>query len=190
MIKNDFSKGPQGWCSYEYHASIVTGQNVFILTTWEAEGGVGGGGYVWTDHTRWSCDAPEKPLSILPLLNYPGWTDGDPVDLLGSELSVYLRGDGLNLDGAECYFWAHVGGTRWHCNGHPIEISDGRWAEAPARFTLVDDADLWYLSWTRFEQPAPLSEVLAGAHSYGFSFVGFAGEVTGRLALGGFEITK
>ena len=38
MIKNDFSKGPQGWCSYEYHASIVTGQNVFILTTWEAEG--------------------------------------------------------------------------------------------------------------------------------------------------------
>ena len=190
MIKNDFSKGPQGWSSYEYHASMVAGQNIFILATWEEDGGVDGGGYVWADQARWSCDAPEKPLSILPLIVYRSWTDEDPVDLRGGELSVYLRGDDLKLNGAQCYFWAHVGGTRWHCKGHPIGIGEGCWTDAPTRFSVVDDEALWYMSWTKYPEPASLSEVLAGSHSYGFSFVGFGGEVTGRLALGGFQITK
>ena len=191
MIENSFERGPEGWCSYDYHASIVAGQNIFILATWEEEGGVDNGGYVWADQTRWSCDAPEKPLSILPLLAYRNWTDEDPVDLRGTELAVHLRGDELDLDGAECYFWIHVGGTRWHCKGHPIEISDGRWADEPARFKLVEDKALWYMSWTKYpDNPASLGEAMAATHSYGFSFVGFTGEVTGRLALGGFEIGR
>ncbi len=100
IISNSFEKGPETWCSYEYHASMVAGQNIFILATWEAEGGVGNGGYVWVDQSRWSCDAPEKPLSILPLIQYRGWADEDPVDLRGAELAVYLRGDDLALNGA------------------------------------------------------------------------------------------
>ena len=41
MIVNRFSKGPEGWCSYDYHASIVSGgRNVFVLATWEGSGGV------------------------------------------------------------------------------------------------------------------------------------------------------
>ena len=33
-MKNSFTKGPEGWCSYDYHASVVADRNVFILTTW------------------------------------------------------------------------------------------------------------------------------------------------------------
>ena len=33
-VKNTFTKGPEGWCSYDYHASMVfAGRNIFILTT-------------------------------------------------------------------------------------------------------------------------------------------------------------
>ncbi len=126
VIENRFALGPEGWCSYEYHASVVAGENIFILTTWSPNGGVGDGGYVWVDQTRWSADTPEKPLSILPLIRYQSWGGEGPVDLRGAELSVSLRGDGLQLNGAQCYFWAHIGGTRWHCSGHPIEIADGQ----------------------------------------------------------------
>ena len=42
MIKNDFDKGPEGWCSYDYHASMVAdGSNIFILATWAAQGWCG-----------------------------------------------------------------------------------------------------------------------------------------------------
>ena len=40
-LRNTFRKGPEGWCSYDYHASMVAGeQNVFFLTPWEKNGGV------------------------------------------------------------------------------------------------------------------------------------------------------
>ena len=69
-VVNTFADGPEGWCSYEYHASMIAGANYFVLTTWAANGGVGDSGYVWADHTRWSTDAPERPVSILPLILY------------------------------------------------------------------------------------------------------------------------
>ena len=107
MITNHFDKGPEGWCSYDYHASMVSGgHNVFILSTWVREGGVNNSGYVFTDHTRWSADTPEKPLSILPLIFYRGWINEDPVDLRNACVSVYLRGDSLKLDGVQCYLAA------------------------------------------------------------------------------------
>ena len=188
-IKSNFTKGPEGWCSYEYHASIVAGTNIFILTTWSPTGGIDGGGYVWADHTRWSADAPEKPLSILPLIRYQNWVGEGRIDLRGAELGVSLRGDGLALNGAACYFWAHIAGTRWHCSGHPIEILEGRWPDEPTRFTLANDEARWYHSWSRDPaQPADLEQVLANAESFGFSFVGFGGEVSGRVSMGFFEI--
>ena len=190
MIRNGFARGPESWCSYEYHASMVAGgTNVFILATWAPSGGVDGSGYVWTDHRRWSADTPEQPLSILPLLFYRSWIGADRVDLRGAEVSVYLRGDQLRLDGARCLFWVHGHGTRWHCASQPLAIADGSWAAAPSRVSLRNDESLWHRSWTIDPNaPVGLDRVLGDAESYGFSFVGFSSEVSGRLSMDEFEI--
>lgn len=188
MIQNRFEKGPEGWCSYDYHASMVAdGQNIFILTTWAREGGVDGGGYVWTDHRRWSADTPEKPLSILPLLHYQNWIGADPLDLREAEVSVYLRGDTLKLDGASCYFWVIGPGARWHLTSQPISIPEGKWGEEPARLRLRNDESLWHRSYA--PGLGSLDAVLSKTTSYGFSFVGFTAEVTGRLSMDEFRIT-
>ena len=187
-VVNTFEKGPESWCSYEYHASVVAGQNYFVLTTWAERGGVDDGGYVWADHTRWSTDAPEKPMSILPLIHYRNWADEPPTDLRGTELSVQLRGDDLALGGAECYFWAHTSGTRWHRNGHPVPIADGHWGE-PTRVRLESDESGWHKSWVRDRAiEASLETVLGSSTSYGFSFVGLSREVSGKLSMGSFAI--
>ena len=192
MVKNSFDRGPEGWCSYDYHASMVSGgRNIFILTTWDKEGGVDNAGYVWTDHTRWSADTPEKPLSILPLIFYRSWVDAGPLDLRGAEVSVYLRGDDLRLDGAQCFFWIHGGHTRWHCIGHPLAIEEGGWPSEPSCFALPSGEGGWHCSWSMDpDHPAPLGQLLQQAESYGFSFAGFSGEVTGRLCLDEFEIRR
>ena len=190
MIRNSFDRGPEGWCSYDYHASIVAGgQNIFILATWEEGGGVGDSGYIWVDHTRWSADTPEKPLSILPLILYRSWVNADPIDLRDAEVSVYLRGDDLQLDGAKCFFWVHGQHTRWHYISHPLTISEASWPCEPLRFTLRDDETLWHLSWSMDPlNPLPLSRLLGQVGSYGFSFVGFSSEVTGRLCMDEFSV--
>jgi hypothetical protein len=192
MIKNSFSKGPEGWCAYDYHASIVAdGQNIFILATWAKGGGINGGNAIWVDHRRWSADTPEKPLSILPLLHYRNWVDADPVDLRGCQVSVYLRGDNLRLDGAKCYFWVNAPGTRWHYTAQPLTITEGTWASEPQRFILHDDESLWHRSWAANPATAlSLTDMLGNALSYGFSFVGFTSEVSGRLSMAEFEIRK
>ncbi len=191
MIRNSFEKGPQSWCSYDYHASMVNGgTNVFIQATWVPQGGVDNSGYIWTDNTRWSADTPERPLSILPLLFYQNWIDGDPVDLRNTELSVFLRGEGLNLDGARCFFWVHANHTRWHCTGQPLNISNGDWSGEPERVPLSSDETLWHLSWSGAKEPATLDTALGGALSYGFSFVGFTAEVSGRLCMDDFAIER
>jgi len=189
VVMNTFGKGPECWCSYDYHASIVAGgRNIFILTTWE-KGGVGNCGYVWADHTRWSADTPEKPLSILPLLFYRSWANADPIDLRDAEVSVYLRGDDLQMDEAQCLFWVHCWGGRWHLSSRPLHVSEGKWSAEPLRFALPDDETLWHHSWPRHPQKSkPLTEVLGGVLSYGFSFVGFSSEVRGRLCMSEFQI--
>jgi hypothetical protein len=192
IVRNTFSKGPEGWCSYDYHASMVSGgRNIFILATWERDGGVGQSGYVWVDHRRWSADTPEKPLSILPFIFYRNWVNEDPVDLRGATVSVYLRGDDLRLDGAQCLFWVHGAGGRWHLNSRPLAISEGQWAPEPLRFALTNDEALWHHSWPRNPRTSrPLADILQAAHSYGFSFVGFSSEVTGRLSMAQFTIQR
>ena len=191
MIRNSFARGPEGWCSYDYHASIVAGgNNIFILATWEKEGGVNNSSHVWVDHTRWSADTPEKPLSILPLLFYRSWVNAPPIDLRDAEVSVYLRGDNLQLNGTQCFFWVHGVGGRWHYNSHPLAISDASWSPEPLRFSLRNDEQLWHHSWPRDpDKSRLLDEILAQVHSYGFSFVGFSSEVSGRLSMDEFEIT-
>ena len=192
MVKNSFDKGPEGWCSYDYHTSfVIGGPNVFILATWQKAGGVGNSGYVWTDHRRWSIDAPEKPFSILPLLFYRGWVNADPINLVNAEVSVYLRGDDLRLAGAQCFFWVLGGNTRWHYVSHPLSISDGRWSSKPLGFVLKPDEKLWHMSWTMDpDKPTALCPILAQVESYGFSFVGFSQEIRGRLCMDEFEVRQ
>ena len=191
-MKNSFERGPESWHSYDYHASMVSGgHNVFVLATWVRGGGVDDASYVWTDNTRWSADVPERPVSILPLIFYQHWIGEDPIDLREAKVSVHLRGDDLELYGAQCFFWVHGGGTRWHCTGSPIEIAEGRWNPEPSRITLTNDESLWHRSWSgKRPMPASLDSVLAEAVSYGFSFAGFSAEVTGRLSMSQFEIVS
>ena len=187
-VANTFEKGPEGWCSYHYHASMVANTNYFVLTTWDVRGGGDNSGCVWAAHTRWSTAAPERPISILPLILYRNWVGEPSIDLRGAELSVQLRGDDLKLAGAECYFWAHTSGTRWHCGGRPVEITDARWGE-PSTLLLESDESVWYKSWTRDPKiEASLDEVLGSTTSYGVSFVGFSHEVAGKLSMSSFEI--
>ena len=196
MIRNNFDIGPEGWHSYDYHGEIVTGAGIFVLATWQREGGVDGSGFIWADQSRWSTDVPERPISILALIHYRNWVGLGPVDLRQAEVSVYLRGDDLKLYGATCYFWVHSPGVRWHFSGNPIPIMERHWAPEPSRFVLENDESLWHRSYSSEEfqrrsygQGGPrLDDVLGEVHSYGFSFIGFDREVQGRLSLGKFEI--
>ena len=190
MIRNTFDKGPESWCSYDYHWSIVDrGTNIFILTTWQASGGVNDSGCIWCDETRWSADTPESPVSLLPFITYVNWTGGEPLDLREARVSVYLRGDGLQLHGARCYFWVVGPGGRWHLASQPLHISDGAWAKSPNVFTLHNDESLWHRSWSADPaNPPALNDLLANAVSYGFSLVEFGQEPRGKFSMDEFEI--
>ena len=191
MIRNTFEIGPEGWCSYDYHASMVADvRDIFILSTWRRGRGPGGSNCVLVDHRQWSADTPESPVSILALMTYRRWMNLGPVDLRGAELSVHLRGDGLATDGAACYFWAATPLNRWHLTSQPLHISDGCWADEPNRVTLVNDEAKWHNSWAGIPpERKSLDTALAGAISYGFAFVGFRSEVTGRLSMAEFTVT-
>ena len=191
MITNTFAIGPEGWCSYDYHASMVAdGRNVFILSTWRPGEGPNQSNCIMVDHRQWSADTPESPVSILPLLAYRNWVGLDPIDLRGAEVTVYLRGDDLITDGAACYFWVHTPLNRWHLTSQPLHISDGCWADEPNRFMLVNDESQWHNSWAgNPPKRKSLDSALAATHSYGFAFVGFRSEVTGRLSMAHFTVT-
>ena len=113
----------------------------------------------------------------------------------GARVSVYLRGDDLELGGAQCYFWV-VGrggergsGGRWHYASNPLHISDGRWADEPNVFTLHNDESLWHRSWSVDPtDPPSLDDLLRRCSSYGFSFVDFGQLPRGRFAMDELEI--
>jgi hypothetical protein len=107
------------------------------------------------------------------------WTCGKP------EVSVYLRGDHLDLKGAQCYFWAldQEIGTRWHYVSQPLRVNQDQWGK-PLRFRLKNQEARWHRTWARTpSNPASLDEVLRTCDSYGFSFLNFSGEVTGKLSM-------
>ena len=189
-MKNTFDFGPESWCSYDYHASIVAnGNNIFILTTHSKTGGVNNSGYVWTDEKRWSTDTPEVPMSILPFIFYRNWIGEEPINLENASISVYLRGDNLNLYNAKCYFWVYSNNTRWHNTSFPLIISEGKWATKPEKIDIFSDESNWNNSWKGLlENPVPIKEVLRNCESYGFSFVGFEEEVRGKFSIDEFEI--
>ena len=160
---NTFDAGRESWQIYDYTGGSGN-QNVFYLTSWEERGGVGDSGYVWADDSRWRIDTPEDPHSILPLILYHRWIAEDleegasttprptgfreeeALDLRGARVSVHLRGGDLDLKGAQCYFWVHSRGTRWHYTGRPLKIHHGEWGP-PEHLVLVNDESLWHRSW-------------------------------------------
>lgn len=183
-IANHFDTGDDGWSIYDYNGG--SGKNdVFYPVTWEKTGGVKNSGYVWGDDSRWRIDTPENPHSILALIHYRTWVKAKPVDVRNAEVSVYLRGDKLDLKGSKCYFWVNRPGTRWHLTSQPLKITEGKWGEKQT-FTLKNDEKLWHRSWAA--NPAPLNDILQTCHSYGFAFVGFSEEVTGKFAMDEFVI--
>jgi len=131
----------------------------------------------------------ESPVSLLPFITYVNWTGGEPLDLREARVSVYLRGDGLQLHGAQCYFWVVGPGGRWHLTSQPLHISDGAWAKEPNAFILRNDESLWHRSWSADPaNPPALDDLLASAVSYGFSLVGFGQEPRGKFSMDEFEI--
>ena len=57
VVKNVFDKGPESWCSYDYHGSVVTGRGrVFVLGNWEREGGLNDAPYISCEETYWTPD--------------------------------------------------------------------------------------------------------------------------------------
>jgi len=188
-INNHFEKGPESWCSYDYHASVISGTNNFVLATHEKNGGINDSGYIWVDQTRWSADTPESPISILPLIFYRNWINEKAINLLNAKISVYLRGDNLQLDGAQCFFWILYNNTRWHYIDVPLVIGENKWANKPELFSINPDESKWNNSWSIIpNHPEPLLSVIENCESYGFSFVGFKQEPKGRLGMDAFTI--
>lgn len=180
-----FESGAQHWQVYDYTGGKRGGPSVFYPVTWERTGGVKDSGYVWGDDTRWRIDTPEKPPSILAFFTRRSYAGKGAVDLRGARVSVHLRGDKLDLKGARCLFWAFSDdkGTRWHYRGKPLTVPDGKWSEKQT-LVLEGDEKRWHRSWARDpKRPGRLADVLATCDSYGFSFVGFSDEVTGRFAM-------
>jgi len=184
-VTNSFNSGAEGWQVYDYNGGIAGGGNVFFPVAWERSGGVDNSGFIWADDSKWRIDTPENPHSILALIIYQSWVKAGALDLRDAELSVCLRGDKLDLKGAKCYFWVldNQKGTRWHYTAQPLTISEDRWGEKQ-KLVLKNDESLWHRSWSRNPQnSASLDEVLGDCDSYGFSFVGFSDEVTGKFSM-------
>lgn len=184
-IVNDFNKDREGWQIYDYNGGKQGGGNVFFPASWEKSGGVGDTGYVWGDDSRWRIDTPENPHSILAFIIYRDWVKGKALDLREARMSLHLRGDKLDLKGGKCLFWAlnNAKGTRWHYAKEPLKITEGKWGEKQT-VVLSNDEKLWHRSWSRNpDKPASLDEVLGVCDSYGFSFIGFSEEVTGKFSM-------
>jgi hypothetical protein len=197
---DNFDAGAEGWQVYDYNGlpfPQTGGTNVFYPVTRESSGGIGNSGYIWGDDSRWRIDVPESPNSILSFIIYRGWVGGQTLDLRNATVSVYLRGDSLDLNGADVYFWAlnknFPGGKggRYHYTSQPLQVSEGAWG-TELSFVLQNDESLWHNSWQRVpSDPVNLNDLLANADSYGFSFVGFptGEEVTGTFSMDSLVIT-
>ena len=198
-LRNAFDHDTEMWQIYDAAQSVELLKQVgperfhdiYYAPTWERTGGVNNSGYIWADDARWSLDEPETPRSILALMVWRQWYLRGPVDLRNARLSVYLRGDGLDLKGGRCLFWAQSWklSTRWHLSERPLSIARGKWPDAPIQVQLADDESQWHRSWTvPGSPPATLANVLAEVEVYGFSFVGFSEKVTGKFAIDEFEL--
>lgn len=176
-----------GWKSYDYFPGGHTYRNVHP----DASGGPEGRPCVWADDSLWTIDTPERPNSILFFITYRYWQHEAPADLRDFTLQCRLRGENLELHGANVYFWAVTYGpaaTRWHYVAEPIPVSHGEWGGLTS-LVLRPDPSAWHRSFASVPEAAnTLPQTLGVCFSYGFSFVGFSKKVTGRIALADFRL--
>ena len=188
-LHQTFDHDYEMWAAYDYAACLATDHDVYRPANWEKRGGVNDSGYVWVDDTQWSVDTPENPVSILAIMTWRQWFLRGPADLRNATLTVHLRGENLNLRGGKCCFWAMSRKlcTRWHLSTQPLTVANGTWSKTVV--LLVTDAGKWHRSWTvPGQKPGALEDVLSQVESYGLSFLGFDGNVTGRLCMDEFEL--
>ena len=188
-MKHDFDIGPEGFCSYDYEGCVRAGRNIFVLAAWSPTGGVDDSGYIWTNQAAWSADTPEDPISVFAFTLRRRWAGEEDYDILGAEVSLYLRGDDLLLHGSRAYFWVSGGGATWHLEAHPLEIGDGEWPSEPNRFTLEPDESLWRQTWT----PDPdrvrgIEAALTECSSIAVQLSGFSSLPAGKIAMDELEI--
>jgi len=196
LVSNKFDDGDSaGWSIYDWWTEGGVAHQYFSPVSLENQGGVGNSGYIWADDSRWGIDWPD--VSILCFIIYPRWTGGggpENWDLRNAMVSVYLRGESLDLKGGSVRFWvfdSENDGVRYQFMGHPLSVSEGVWTKNT--FVLENDESLWYRSWSGdTTKLTNLDKVLSGVDSYGFSFRQFSyygGEVTGKLEMDEFSIT-
>jgi len=178
------------WYSYAY---LGVDSHEYMPCQYSATDGVNGAACVTADDSLWTVDTPESPRSILALI-LPTVLEAKlpPLDLKNISVSFYLRGDDLQLFGAQCYFWIVTFSpytTRWHYTHYPLEVPEGRWS-AQQTLVLNPDESLWHCSFSAETPRVPVQEALTCCHSFGFSFVGFSEKVLGKLSLSEFVIHK
>lgn len=188
--KQTFSKGHDTWVSYDYNGGDPLGKNVFYAASYSTTGGVNNGGYIWTDASRWLIDTPETPHSVLALLTYPQWgtfPDNVAIDLNGTTVEFYLRGDDLDLKGGKADFWLVDQYGRWHRRDIVLTVGDGEWSKNS--IDIGFDTPGWENSWT---QDVKSGLNFNAIRSWGISFVAFPPgvEPSGVLALDEFTITR
>lgn len=191
-LKNSFDHDYEMWHAYDYAACAAAGgRDLYRPAHWEQRGGVNDSGYIWADEAQWSIDTPEQPPSILALMTWRQWMLRGPLDLRQATISVFLRGDELDLKGGRCSFWVLSRGlsARYHLTGQPVTVARDKWGDEPCLLNLKHDEAQWHRSWTVPGQRIPtMGEVLGEVDSYGFAFVGFSEQVIGRLCMDEFEI--
>jgi hypothetical protein len=193
VLGQRFDTWNERWVSYQDAFGFG---NVFFPMTHAKRGGADGRGYVWTDASRWSVDAPEEPDSILVALNYWKWMFpqewrartglGERADLSDVVVNVQLRGRALRLAGAEVTFWILCDGARWHA-ATPLAIENDLWTAN--RIDLRQESN-WRMSWSR-ENVAP-AICLDRVESYGFAFRGFSrnGQPSGIFEMDEFVLMR
>lgn len=209
----DDEQQSEAWRIYDYGGDgQAGGRNIFYPVDWVSSGGVKDSGYVWGDDSRWRIDTPENPHSILALIIYQNWhmprPAGKPgtiprgfgqgtrdgmgppsIDVRDAQLSVHLRGDNLNLKGGRVTFWIVTReGYRWHYYGHYLTVAADHWGSRET-FVLENDPSKWHLSFHGSDPIPDRDDCLSRVVSYGFAFINFTAEVTGKLSMDEFELT-
>ena len=194
VLAQHFDNWNERWATYQ---DAYGYGNIFFPMSHESTGGADGGGFVWTDSSRWRVDPPENPDSMLIALAYwrwlfpPAWRSrahlGETVNLSGATLDVALRGRNLDLADAHVSFWITCSGARWHAK-QPLAVVNGRWTTD--HLVLDPDPAQWDMSWSRGGAPAHLC--LDQVESYGFAFRGIerGRRPTGVLDLDEFRLTR
>lgn len=194
IVDQTFDNWFERWCSYK---DVPYLSNVWYPLSHARAGGHDGGGYIWTDHSRWNIDAPEVPNSNLWAVVYWRWLNRNDIvtsrsayiGLNGWTMTCHLKGRNLDLKGAGCYFWVTTEQGRWHKTGTPLTINNTGWT---ANSVLLD-GNGWSQSWSRGGNPLGSETLnLSAVESWGFSFRDFPrGEpVEGVACLDAFRLTK